>query len=118
MGTVLLFRREALAAVGDPKHPFDEAFPIFFNEVDLLKRLSDAGWPCLYTPRARILHHGGESTKLVRKSIIWESHRSLVRYLRKHGATGTRGLGLTLLLPIIYGAAFVRAKGYDAGFRP
>ncbi|MEZ0325544.1 MAG: glycosyltransferase family 2 protein, partial [Fimbriimonas sp.] len=69
MGTFLLFRREALADVGDPKKPFDESFPIFFNEVDLLYRLKMKGWGCLYTPKAKILHHGGESTKLVRKSM-------------------------------------------------
>ncbi len=122
MGTFLLFRREALQDVGDPQRPFDEEFPIFFNEVDLLLRLRKAGWSCLYTPRARIRHHGGESTKQVRKSMIWESHRSLVRFLRKHpetigGGTIAGRLGLLILAPTIYAAAFVRARGYHAGFR-
>lgn len=118
MGTFLLFRRQALADVGDPCRPFDERFPIFFNEVDLLYRLSQAGWRCLYTPSARILHHGGESTKQVRKSMIWESHRSLLRYLRKHHGTGWGRLGLPFLSAMICTAAFVRARGTDAGFRP
>jgi hypothetical protein len=117
MGTFLLFRRQALEAVGNPKRPFDESFPIFFNEVDLLYRLHRVGWPCLYTPKAHIRHHGGESTKQVRKSMIWESHKSLLRYLRKHHGTGLRAVGLILLSALVYGAAFVRAKGYDAGFR-
>jgi GT2 family glycosyltransferase len=117
MGTFLLFRREALQAIGDPRAPFDENFPIFFNEVDLLYRLDRAGWPCLYTPRAHVLHHGGESTKQVRKSMIWESHRSLVRYLRKHHGTGVGAVGLPFVAALLYAAAFVRAKGYDAGFR-
>jgi GT2 family glycosyltransferase len=117
MGTFLLFRREALASIGDPMHPFDESFPIFFNEVDLLFRLSRKGWKCLYTPQARILHHGGESTKLVRKSMIWESHKSLLRFFRKHYGTGIAKLGLPLLALVLYAAAFVRAKGYHAGFR-
>lgn len=116
MGTFLLLRREALETVGDPRRPFDESFPIFFNEVDLLLRLRKAGWKCIYTPAAAILHHGGESTKLVRKSMIWESHRSLVRFLRKHQGTGLRGLRLWFLAPIIYAAAFIRAKGYYGGF--
>lgn len=118
MGTFLLFRREALASIGDPRHPFDEEFPIFFNEVDLLYRLKKAGWEGHYTPEAQILHHGGESTKQVRKSMIWESHRSLVRYLRKHHGTGLGRVGLPFLSAIILFAAFVRARGYDAGFRP
>jgi GT2 family glycosyltransferase len=114
MGTFLLFRREALP---DPKHPFDEGFPIFFNEVDLLFRMKSAGWDCLYTPNAQIFHHGGESTKQVKKSMIWESHRSLVRYLRKHSGTVASRLGLPFVAAAIYAAAFVRAKGYHAGFR-
>ncbi|MGV3616997.1 MAG: glycosyltransferase family 2 protein [Fimbriimonas sp.] len=118
MGTFLLLRREALATVGDPTAPFDTRFPIFFNEVDLLYRLHVAGWRCLYTPRAKILHHGGEGTKQVRKSMIWESHRSLVRYLRKHHGTGLARVGLPFLAAAIFAAAFVRARGYDAGFRP
>ncbi len=117
MGTFLLFRRQALESVGNPRKPFDEGFPIFFNEVDLLYRLNLAGWNCLYTPRAKILHHGGESTKQVRKSMIWESHRSLVRYFYKHYGTGVSRLGLPLLAAVSYTAAFVRAKGYHAGFR-
>ncbi len=117
MGTFLLFKRAAMEAIGDPSCPFDEDFPIFFNEVDLLKRLADAGYPCLYTPKAHVLHHGGESTKLVKKSMIWESHRSLVRYLHKHNRNGLSKVGILLVTPLIYLVAMVRAKGYDAGFR-
>lgn len=116
MGTFLLFRREALAAIGDPMKPFDEAFPIFFNEVDLLKRLADAGWSAWYEPVAVVHHHHGASTKQVKASMIWESHRSLVRYFRKH-LHGTGRAVLPFLALVIYAAAFLRAKGYHAGFR-
>lgn len=118
MGTFLLFRRKALEAVGDPTAPFDERFPIFFNEVDLLKRLADAGWPCWYSAAGHVLHHHGASTSQApSKMIVWESHRSLVRYFGKHLRFPAR-----ILLPVIalaaYAAAFVRARGYHAGFRP
>lgn len=117
MGTFLLFRREALAKIGDPARPFDESFPIFFNEVDLLKRLQDSGWPCWYFAGAKLMHHHGASTKQVKKAMVWESHRSLVRYFRKH----QRGIG-RLLLPFVAlsasVAALVRARGVSAGFRP
>ena len=118
MGTFLLFRREALASVGDPHAPFDERFPIFFNEVDLLKRLDDAGWPALYTPAARVRHHGGESTRQVRKAMIWESHRSLLRYLRKHAGTDAARLALPFVALAVHAGALVRAKGVHPGFIP
>jgi hypothetical protein len=118
MGTFLLFKRTALETIGDPKAPYDPAFPIFFNEVDLLLRLQKGGWHALYSPDVHIKHHGGESTKQVRKSMIWESHRSLVRFLWKHRSSSLASVGLAPLAVIIYAAAFVRARGYDRGFRP
>lgn len=117
MGTFLLFRREALEAVAPPESewkPFDENFPIFFNEVDLLYRMSRTGWPAIYTPEVRILHYGGEGTKQVRKNMIWESHRSLARFLEKHHPS----VWLPLLKGLIWLGAFVRAKGVHAGFKP
>lgn len=115
MGTFLMFRREALAAIGDPKAPFDPQFPIFFNEVDLLKRLADHGWKCWYDPSIVIKHHGGMSTRQVKKAMIWESHRSLLRYWDRHLERG-RGL-LPIVRLIVLCAAWVRARGYGAGFR-
>ena len=115
MGTFLLFRREALE---NPSAPFDEEFPIFFNEVDLLERMAKRGWPAVYTPTASLLHHGGESTKIVRKAMIWESHRSLIRYFRKHRGTGLGALALPFVAAAVTLAAFVRARGVHEGFRP
>ena len=118
MGTFLLFRREALAAIGDPRHPFDEDFPIFFNEVDLLYRLQKAGWTCVYDPAVRVLHHGGESTKQVRPKMIWESHRSLIRYLKKHSLRWWNAPVFAVAALVVWLGAFVRARTYDVGFRP
>jgi GT2 family glycosyltransferase len=117
MGSFLMFKREALADLGDPYHPFDEDFPIFFNDVDLLKRLADKNWQTWYEASLSIVHYGGMSTRQVRKSMIWESHRSLIRYARKH----MLGHGGFLVFPFaavaIWLAAAIRARGFDAGFR-
>jgi len=117
MGTFLMLRREALASVGDAQSPLDESFPIFFNEVDLLFRLDQAGWKCLYSPRVRIMHHGGEGTKQVKRAMIWESHRSLVRFLAKHRVHWWNAPLYWLVFGIVYLGAFARARGYSAGFR-
>jgi GT2 family glycosyltransferase len=117
MGTFLMFRREALEDVGDAKRPFDESFPIFFNEVDLLFRLKEKGWKTLYSPAATVVHHGGESTKQVRKNMIWESHNSLVRFLKKHRMRWWNAPVFGVAFLLIYIGAFVRARGYSVGFR-
>lgn len=117
MGTFLMFRRAALHSVNEAQSelaPYDESFPIFFNEVDLLYRLKSAGWKAIYSPKVRILHHGGEGTKQRRKEMIWESHRSLIRFFEKHHPSPL----LFLFKFIVSAGALVRARGVYAGFRP
>jgi len=115
MGTFLLFRREALNSICAESSPFDEDFPIFFNDVDLLLRLTQNGWPCLYTPKIQVLHHGGMSTKQVRKPMIWESHRSLMKYLLKHNLSGSALNQKMIRFGLILGA-WIRARGYYERF--
>lgn len=117
MGTYLMFRRSVLAQFCNPAAPFDEQFPIYFNEVDLLYRMKLAGFDCWYESSLSIFHHHGSSTKQVRKSMIWESHLSLVRYLRKH-LVGPARLALPAIHLASVVAAFIRAKGYHGGFKP
>lgn len=114
MGTFLLFRRSVFKTLGDPKMPFDEAFPIFFNEVDLLFRLHQAGIHCLYTPQVEVLHVHGASTRQRPKAMVWESHRSLVRYFKKH-LKGLQRAWIPGIAAAAYVAAFVRARGFDDG---
>ena len=87
----------------------DESFPIFFNDVDLCKRLSDSGWEIWFTPAASMDHVGGASTSQVPRRMLVESHRSFVRFYEKHyrgrvswlsywGALGLLGLGFRLRL--------------------
>jgi GT2 family glycosyltransferase len=80
MTSALLLRREALEQVG----PFDEQFPLFFNDVDLCYRLKRAGWEIFYDPRVRIIHIGGASTRQVRPEAILLSHEGLRRFYAKH----------------------------------
>lgn len=80
MASALLVRSEALEQVG----VFDEQFPMYFNDVDLCRRLWDGGWEVWYTPQVSYVHHHGASTRQVRREMIAESGRSFLRYYRKH----------------------------------
>jgi GT2 family glycosyltransferase len=80
MASALALRREALDDVG----PFDEEFPLYFNDVDLCYRVWQAGWRIVFEPRAEVLHHHGASTSQARPSALVESHRGLIRFYRKH----------------------------------
>lgn len=80
MASALLVRKAALEQVG----PFDEAFPLFFNDVDLCLRLKQARWEIYYHPGVRIVHVGGASTRQVRPEAILRSHAGLRQFYRKH----------------------------------
>ena len=82
MASAFLIRAEALRQVG----LFDEQFPMYFNDVDLCRRLWDAGWEIWFTPAVSVAHHHGASTRLARRSMIAESGRSCLAYYRKHYA--------------------------------
>ncbi len=78
----LALRRDALAAAGG----FDERFhPAWFEDVDLARRLRDAGAVLRYWPAARFRHRLGASVpRLGYPAFLWIYDRNLVRYLGKH----------------------------------
>ncbi|MGQ9696667.1 MAG: glycosyltransferase family 2 protein [Armatimonadota bacterium] len=104
MGSALAVRREALEDVG----LLDEQFPLFFNEVDWCYRARQKGWRIVFTPEVEIVHYGGSSTSQVRLSAIAESHRSLVRFYRKHYRNRMFWSNYVLIILSIYAGALVR----------
>lgn len=76
----LLVRTEAANAIGN----LDEEFFVYGDEVDLCKRLSDAGHHTLYVPAARAYHREGLSHGDSAKRRIVEFHRGRDLYMRKH----------------------------------
>ena len=86
MASSFMMRRHAINDIYDAKVGglFDEAFPIFFNDVDLCWRLWQKKWAIWYLPDAQVLHHGGGSTRQAGAEMIAESHRGLKRFYEKH----------------------------------
>lgn len=113
MASCLMFRRVVLEQLGG----LDEHFPIFYNDVDLSKRMSDAGWKTVYLPNAHVVHKRGASTLQVRPKMIWETHRSLFRYLRKHDRSGPFWLKAVVLLPTLELSALIRVLAYRLGHK-
>lgn len=75
----LLVRRAVLDEIG----AFDEDLWLFFNDVDLSKRMQAAGWRTRYLPGARVVHHVGESTRQFADRVS-EWQRNRLTYYRKH----------------------------------
>ncbi len=80
MGAALMSRRSALEKVGF----MDEAFFMYYEEVDLCYRLRNAGWRIVFTPDAEITHLGGSSIKQIPAEKRMMTLQSLLILLRKH----------------------------------
>lgn len=87
-GAFMILRREALAVTG----LFDPAFFLYCEEVDLCKRLQEAGFELWYWPQIVVTHLGGASSRTVAthtfsktamQVVEWRT-RSLLLYYRKH----------------------------------
>jgi N-acetylglucosaminyl-diphospho-decaprenol L-rhamnosyltransferase len=78
-GSCMLLRRTAFEAVGG----FDPAYFMYCEDMDLCRRLADAGWSSVYVPSAVITHTGGHATSRQAREMVREHHRSLFRYLSR-----------------------------------
>lgn len=77
-GAAMLARLEAMREVGG----FDEGFFLYAEEIDLCRRLHDAGWDVRYDPALTMLHVGGAYS--VQRDLAVENQRSKLRYFLKH----------------------------------
>lgn len=80
---------------------FDERFFMYYEEVDLCRRLREAGLAIHYWPELKAVHIGGESARTVAGERIsrsgsqlesWRMRSGLLYYRKHHGAGGALGL--------------------------
>jgi GT2 family glycosyltransferase len=96
-GAAFLVRRALWEELGG----FDPELWLFFNDVDLCRRLRAAGHSIAYVAEARILHHEGRSTRqFPSMGALW--HRNRLAYYRK--TFGWRGALLARLMSTVRGA--------------
>ena len=94
VGAALMVRREVLAQVGG----FDEGYFMYSEELDLCRRIKDAGWRIVYLPTAEIIHLEGKSSEQVVAARHIRFQTSKVRYFRKfHGRGQAEALRVFIL---------------------
>jgi N-acetylglucosaminyl-diphospho-decaprenol L-rhamnosyltransferase len=79
-GACLMARRDVLDRVGG----LDDGYFLFVEDMDWCRRVRDAGLDVLYVPQAEVTHRIGASRGPVPPRVMWERHRSMLRYVRKH----------------------------------
>ena len=89
-GAYSIIRREALDKVGS----FDPAFFLYYEEVDLCRRIKTAGYSILYWPDVVVIHIGGESSRQMKslqiskagsQLTLWRMRSTLLYYRKNHG---------------------------------
>lgn len=82
-GAFMLLRRDALEQVG----LFDEGYWMYMEDLDLCRRLAEAGWVTWYEPSARALHTKAGTTAGQRGTRLQIAfHRGMGRFYRRHYA--------------------------------
>jgi hypothetical protein len=98
-GAFSILRREALAKTG----LFDPTFFLYYEEVDLCRRVKDAGFRVRYWPDVVVTHIGGESGRQLRslkfskngaQVVLWRMRATLLYYRKHHGFQAWLAKGL------------------------
>lgn len=84
-GACMLVRRSALEAVGY----LDEGYDMHCEDLDLMYRLRQKGWHCLYVPQAGSVHQQGLSSRSRPTWVHFQKHRGMARFFRKFQAKST-----------------------------
>lgn len=96
-GAFALIRRSLF----EDMNGFDERFFLYYEEVDLCRRIKAAGWEVWYWPSLRVMHIGGESARTVSSETVsssgsqltlWRARSGLLYYRKNHGWLSTWAL--------------------------
>ena len=96
-GAFTIIRGRALGETGG----FDERFFLYYEEVDLCRRMVQAGYEVWYWPDVVVTHIGGASSKTVKahefscagsQLTLWRLRSALLYYRKHHGRTAAWGL--------------------------
>jgi len=78
-GAFLLLEREVFRAISG----FDEDFFMFFEDVDLGRRIKQAGYRNVYVPASQVSHSGAHATASHEKKMLLAHHHSAEIFLNK-----------------------------------
>lgn len=93
-GACLLVRGAAFRESG----LLDEDYFIYSEDVDLCRRLREAGWTLHWEPGATVLHYGAQSTTQVEDPMFLRLYEGKVAYFRKHHGPGSAAVYKVILL--------------------
>ncbi|MBS0591441.1 MAG: glycosyltransferase family 2 protein [Proteobacteria bacterium] len=79
-GALMLLPRAVFEAVGG----FDEGYFLHCEDLDLCRRVRDAGWGVACVDAVRVIHGKGGSSRRRPLFVAWHKHRGMWRWFAKH----------------------------------
>ncbi|WP_134683472.1 glycosyltransferase family 2 protein [Brevibacillus migulae] len=80
VGAFMIVRRETIEQVG----LLDEEFFMYGEDVDWCYRIKQHGWQLYYYPYTSIIHYKGASSRRRPFKIVYEFHRAMYLFHKKH----------------------------------
>jgi len=82
----MVFRKKIFLESGG----FDEDFFFYHEETELQYRLTLAGHPSVFVPKAEVIHiEGASARKMFGRETYLKYIQAKIKFLRKHGYTGS-----------------------------
>ena len=79
-GAFMMVRKETIEEIG----LLDEDYFMYGEDIDWCYRIKQKGWKIIYFPKAVITHYKGGSSKKKKTKLIYEFHRSMWLFFKKH----------------------------------
>ncbi len=79
-GASMILRQSILDNIG----LLDGDYFMYSEEVDLCYRIQQAGWKLYWVPQSKVIHYGGQSTKLMADRMFIQLYKGKLMYFRKH----------------------------------
>ncbi len=97
-GALMLIRRSLFAQLGG----FDEGYFLHFEDLDLCRRVRDAGAKVLLAGNQRVVHEQGSSSHHRPLFVAWHKHHGMWRWFRQHDPAARSWLTRSLVWPGIW----------------
>jgi GT2 family glycosyltransferase len=79
-GACLMVRYDIIRSIGF----FDTRFFLYYDEIDLCRRIKNGGWKIFFVPYMKIIHYSNKSSKQIPLDIIRWMNRSKLLFFEKH----------------------------------
>lgn len=104
MGAALLVRKSVIDRIGG----FDESFFMYYEEVDLCRRIKHNGSRIVFLPQASVTHLAGRSSQQIPAVKRIMMLKSMLKYFRKN-----RGFAITFLFNCVFKPAIILREVVD-----